>query len=157
MLPVAPRVLILGTLPSVQSCATQQYYGNPQNHFWKIVAPVTGVSHERSYARRVAALKRKRIGLWDVLAAGDRTGSGDATLGRARVNDIGALLESYGTLRALLLNGRGAEKYFRQHWSLAARANEVRVHGLPSSSPANARTPLALKTKIWRDALALYI
>ena len=39
----APRVLVLGSAPSVLSDARRQYYGNPQNHFWRIVSAYTGL------------------------------------------------------------------------------------------------------------------
>ena len=34
------KLLILGTLPSVKSLRIKQYYGNPQNTFWKILTDV---------------------------------------------------------------------------------------------------------------------
>ena len=35
-----PKILILGSLPSDQSIARQEYYGNPRNLFWKVMAGV---------------------------------------------------------------------------------------------------------------------
>ena len=36
------RLLILGSMPGVRSLQMQQYYGHPQNRFWKMLAAVTG-------------------------------------------------------------------------------------------------------------------
>ena len=34
------RVLVLGSFPSVLSRANAFYYGNPQNRFWRVIAPL---------------------------------------------------------------------------------------------------------------------
>ena len=31
------KILILGTIPGIASLKNQEYYGNPRNHFWKII------------------------------------------------------------------------------------------------------------------------
>ena len=36
------KVLIVGSMPGVQSLEKQQYYGNPRNHFWGIIGEITG-------------------------------------------------------------------------------------------------------------------
>lgn len=38
----APRLLLLGTFPSPLSREKGEYYGNPQNQFWRIVFSVFG-------------------------------------------------------------------------------------------------------------------
>ena len=52
------RVLVLGTMPGVMSLQKQQYYGNPRNAFWPIVAALAGVSLPEEYdARKVMLLQ----------------------------------------------------------------------------------------------------
>jgi len=34
------RLLILGSFPSVASLAARQYYGHPQNQFWRILQAI---------------------------------------------------------------------------------------------------------------------
>jgi len=60
------RVLILGSLPGRLSLERGEYYANPQNAFWKIMATrVPGLPAD--YAGRVRALIEPRVALWDVL------------------------------------------------------------------------------------------
>lgn len=44
------RLLILGSMPSVQSLERAQYYGNPRNHFWPMLAMILGEECPRSIA-----------------------------------------------------------------------------------------------------------
>ena len=66
------RVLVLGTLPSVESLRRQQYYARSQNAFWKIMAELTGVARDAPYDRRLESLKDAGVALWDVCAAARR-------------------------------------------------------------------------------------
>ena len=61
-----PRVLILGSLPSRKSLDQQQYYGHPQNAFWKIMRTLLGA--RGSYDERSAAIAAAGVAVWDVLA-----------------------------------------------------------------------------------------
>ena len=49
-------VLILGNAPSVLALAKQQYYGNPQNAFWRLMAELFGCPADAPYPDRCAAL-----------------------------------------------------------------------------------------------------
>ena len=49
------RVVILGSFPSVKSLDKQEYYGNPQNHFWPIVERLLGIVRTCPYAERKMA------------------------------------------------------------------------------------------------------
>ena len=74
------RVLVLGSLPGQISLTRGEYYANPQNVFWKIVAAqICDLAPD--YASRVATLIHHGIALWDVLAAATRSGSLDAAIG----------------------------------------------------------------------------
>src|ERR1700735_3158061 len=73
------RVLILGSLPGRLSLELGEYYANPQNAFWKIIAARVP-DLPADYAGRVRVLIEHRIALWDVLAAATRSGSLDADI-----------------------------------------------------------------------------
>lgn len=147
------RVLILGSLPSRRSIAEQQYYGHPQNAFWRIMAELVGATG--SYAERCAALVDHRIALWDVLEASVRPGSMDADidLGSAQVNDFKFFFEAYADIRRVCFNGRKAAQMFERFAPGAAGPRDTVI--LPSTSPAFASMRFGEKLARWRAALQL--
>ncbi len=105
------RVLILGSMPGEESLRKQEYYGHPQNAFWRIMEwlldePLT----QMPYATRVRALLRRGVGLWDVYASCEREGSSDAAIRQPRRNDIAALITRHPRIERVVCNGRTAHK-----------------------------------------------
>ena len=149
------RLLVLGSFPGVRSLAQQQYYGHPQNHFWKILSALWGVDLVAlPYAERCAAIQKRGLGLWDVYAVCEREGSLDAAIRNATVNDFSALRQQCAQLQAIAHNGGES---FRHHKAVAAAlgaASAVAFYPLPSTSPANASWSFARKCDAWRVVLA---
>jgi TDG/mug DNA glycosylase family protein len=141
-----PRVLILGSFPSVQSLRHSEYYGNPQNHFWKIMESLFAIDHLLPYQDRIAYLTGHHIALWDVVRSCSRRGSADEAIREPVFNDISQFLTAHPTVRLIVLNGTAAGRYFRRMNISTAR--ETRI--LPSTSPANTRYTLAEKGEAWK-------
>lgn len=144
------RLLILGSFPGAASLAAQQYYGHPQNHFWKILQVIwpagpigTGAD---SYQKRSEWLLSKGLGLWDVYAACEREGSLDSRIRQPVVNDFSRLKQMCPALEAIAHNGGESFKHVR-HTSLLG----LPVYRLPSTSPANASWSFERKLAAWRD------
>jgi hypoxanthine-DNA glycosylase len=152
------RVLVLGSLPGRASLEANQYYAQPQNAFWRIMGALVGAGPELGYGQRLARLKSSSLALWDVLAAARREGSLDAAIVRetAIVNDFASLFERHDRIELVCFNGRTAEDLFRRRVlpSLPARFADVTLHALPSTSPAHAGMPFALKLERWSLLLA---
>jgi len=138
-----PEILILGSYPSRQSLAKCEYYGNPQNQFWKIVEILLGIDRSLPYPVRTSLLTEHRIALWDVLATCARDGSADIAIRDPIPNDIREFLAAHPTIRCIALNGNTAGRYY-------ARMNICLPSTIvPSTSPAYARIPLAEKVQQW--------
>lgn len=147
------RLLILGSLPGDASLRAGQYYGHPQNGFWRLVGGVIAVDLVAlPYPERLAALKAAGVGLWDVIARAERPGSLDAAIRNAETADLNRLVDSLAALRAVAFNGGAAARLGRR--SLGDRPG-VELIDLPSSSPAYTR-PLAEKAAAWA-ALADFV
>ena len=144
------RLVVLGSFPGVSSLRAQQYYGHPQNQFWKIVAtlfaPDPAAVIARPYQERTQWLLNQGIGLWDVYAACEREGSLDADIRHAQPNDLPSLGVRCPALVAIAHNG--GESY--KHATLT-RALGLPVHRLPSTSPANASWSFERKLQAWHD------
>ena len=139
-----PRVLILGTMPSVQSLKTQQYYGHPRNAFWWIMSDFS-----LTYSERVEQVLKNKIAVWDVIASCHRPGSLDSNIDQSTVtvNCLPKVFEKYPSLKLVVFNGQAAEKLF------AKFINEHDWQGdklvLPSTSPANAALSRERKLTQW--------
>jgi hypoxanthine-DNA glycosylase len=144
------RLLILGSFPGVASLAAQQYYGHPQNHFWRILQAIwpsrpigTGVD---SYKIRSDWLLARGLGLWDVYAACEREGSLDSRIRNPQVNDFAAIKQLCPDLQAIAHNGGESFKHARHTLLLG-----LPVYRLPSTSPANASWSFERKLAAWRE------
>ncbi len=142
------RLLILGSFPSVQSLATQQYYGNPRNAFWPITSALFGFDPQAAYETRLAALQSHGVALWDVLHKCRRASSSDAKIDPKSLvlNDFGQFFATYPGIRRVYFNGATADKLFRRLVHVDA---PVSYRLLPSTSPARAM-PAAQKLAAWR-------
>ncbi len=140
------RLLILGSLPGDASLKAGQYYGHPQNGFWRLISGVIGVDLAAlPYPERLEALKAAGVGLWDVIASAERPGSLDTAIRNAEAADLNRLVDGLSLLRAVAFNGGTAARLGRR--SLKPRAN-IDLIDLPSSSPAFTR-PLPEKALAW--------
>lgn len=155
---IEARVLILGTLPSQQSLRKRQYYGNPQNAFWRIMGELLGAGPELPYEERTEALVASGVAVWDVLASGTRPGSMDAAIdGRSALpNDFEALYARHPELCLVCFNGKAAEKLYGRLVPDAVRNsfNHVKFVTMPSTSPAYAAMSFATKLEKWSAIIA---
>ena len=142
------RVLILGTMPSVLSLSTGQYYGNPQNTFWRILFALWDEPLPSSYEERTRFIKSKRIALWDVLQCCERQGSADSAIVQEKPNDFLWLSSKCPELRAVVFNSRNAQNFYKKlvHPDPFAHLD---TYVLPSTSPARAMK-FERKFELWK-------
>ena len=147
------RLVVLGSFPGVASLRAQQYYGHPQNQFWKIVATLLAVNQAEAtavlampYAERTQWLLQQGVGLWDVYAACEREGSLDTDIQNPQPNDLHSLRTRCPALQAIAHNGGESFKHAKH-----TRALGLPVYRLPSTSPANASWSFERKLAAWGE------
>lgn len=141
------RLVVLGSFPGVASLRAQQYYAHPRNAFWPIVGCVLGIDLVAlPYAQRLAAIRARGLGLWDVYAACVRAGSLDSAIEAAEPNDLVGLRRRAPGLVAVAHNGGESARHMRITASLG-----LPVYRLPSTSPANASWSYERKLAAWRQ------
>ncbi|WP_439519857.1 DNA-deoxyinosine glycosylase [Hydrogenophaga sp.] len=143
------RVLVLGSFPGVASLRAQQYYGHPQNHFWKILGALWALPLlAMPYAERVGVLRERGLGVWDVYRACEREGSLDTAIENAELNDFAGALRECPLLEAIAHNGGESFRHARH-----TQAFGLPVYRLPSTSPANASWSFDRKLSAWAEVL----
>ncbi len=143
------ETLILGSFPSVASLGKAQYYGHPQNHFWRLVGAVIDEPlPEMGYEQRLKTLLKHHIGLWDIIGTCKREGSLDSNIRNPGHNDFSRVTGVAKNLRRVCFNGKTAGK---MEPLFAERGFATVV--LPSSSPANTMR-FDEKLKQWRQIVS---
>jgi TDG/mug DNA glycosylase family protein len=146
-----PQLLILGSFPGALSLEHHEYYGNPRNQFWPMIEAVFGIDRTLPYPVRLGRLHAVHVGLWDVVASCERSGSSDASIRNAVANDIAGLLDARPGIRHIVLNGStGAGRWFDRLLPGMRTASGITVETFPSTSPANARYRFSEKVAIWK-------
>ena len=131
-------ILILGSMPGVESLKLQQYYANPRNQFWKIIYSLFNIEPNPNYEERIAFIKSKKIAVWDVIGTCYREGSLDSNIQEEKVNDFSALFEAYPNIKTVLFNGGKAYETYKK-WIGFGSIPNLTFHKLTSSSPANTK------------------
>ncbi len=142
---IPPRILILGTFPSVRSREAQFFYGHPQNRFWRVMAAVLDAPVPETVEDKTTLLTRNGIALWDTVAACTVTGSADSSIRDVIPTDLSPLLAP-GTIRAVFTNGTTATRLYRKHQEPITGFPTI---PLPSTSPANATWSLEALVEAW--------
>jgi len=144
-------VLVLGSLPGRLSLERGEYYANPQNTFWKIVAAeIPDMPFD--YAGRAAALIRQQVALWDVLAAATRSGSLDSAIANDAIpNNFRAFFHIHTHIRLIAFNGAKAASLYKSHVlpTLPDAQRSIACRTLPSTSSAHAGLSFAGKLARW--------
>ena len=132
------RVLILGSMPGVESLRLQQYYANPRNQFWKILFEIFNSQASQVYEERVSFIMNMKIAVWDVIENCYREGSLDSKIREEKVNDFNALFKAYPDIKTVMFNGGKAYETYKKWIGFGASSN-LTFHKLTSSSPANTK------------------
>jgi len=140
MKPVADensRILILGSMPSVQSLEKQEYYGNPQNRFWPLMFQLFGRPFSPDYGDKISILKEHGVALWDSIASCERPGSLDKDIKNETPNDIEKLLRDFPKIHTVVFNGAKSFAVFKKHFG---KRVDKRLVVMPSTSPIPRKT-----------------
>ena len=129
-----PKILILGSFPSVKSRENNFFYGHPQNRFWKVISAVVNCPIPTDVEAKKQMLDRYGIALWDSIHSCEITGSSDSSIKNVTPNDICPILEKYD-IKAIFANGKTSGMYYEKYIEPVCG---VKATVLPSTSPANA-------------------
>ena len=150
------KILILGSMPSRESLARQQYYAHPRNAFWPILCSLYSIT-ATDYEDRSRQVADRGVAIWDVLRDCVRPGSLDSDIDEktAATNDFRAFFGEHPKISRIFLNGAKAESIYLKRVlpTLDDRAAEIPRWRLPSTSPAHAGMNFEQKKAAWQTIL----
>ncbi len=140
------KVLILGTMPGVESLKQQAYYSHSRNLFWQLIGEITNGQVPVEYEDKKKYLLKNNIAIWDICKACIREGSLDSNISSETPNDIRTFIDEHPNIKTIAFNGKEAAKLFGKH---IGNINGINLIVLPSTSPANAGVSWDVKVKEW--------
>ncbi len=143
------KILILGTIPSIQSRKNGFYYGHPQNRFWKVLACLYQEDIPNTVQEKKCLLKKHHIALWDVLASCSIEGSSDQSICNPVCNDFSFLLKN-SSIEKIYTTGQKAYQLYQKYCYPKTKIEAIL---LPSTSPANAAFSLDQLVRIYSQIL----
>ena len=154
ILPKEPHTLILGTMPGAKSLQLNQYYGHPQNQFWKFMGEIYGAHKTLPYEDRIQILKENGIAVWDVLSSCTRIGSMDADIQNATVNDFETFYKEHPTVQRVIFDSLVAEKLYLKH-ALPTLTRNLTYKRVPSPSPCLCKDGISGKTDFMDESFKI--
>ena len=149
------RVLILGSMPGVESLNQNQYYAHPRNSFWYIMANLFSFDVSADYDSRCLALVENKVALWDVLNRCVRKGSLDTAIENESIirNDFTTFLTHHPKIQYIFFNGQKAQKEYTKYVlpELGNAFSTIQYQTMPSTSPAMASLNKDQKLEIWQQ------
>lgn len=142
------RLLILGSLPGLESLRHGEYYAHPRNSFWRVMEAIYNIPADHPYLDRTRKLMESGVALWDVCRSAHRPGSLDLAIrpDSVVVNDFAGFLSTHPGVQLIAFNGAKASAIFRKQ---VGPMEGIRLITLPSTSPAHAAVSFAKKVKAW--------
>lgn len=141
------KILILGTIPSIESLRKQERYGHKSNQFWRIIFMLFDRPLPENYKEKNALLLEKGIAIWDVLDSCEGEGSLDSNIRNEKPNDFKAFFKEHPLINYVFFTGKKAEEFYRRYIGFDEDKTYIT---LPSPSPANARMTFLEKFEKWR-------
>lgn len=140
------KILILGSIPGVQSLEKQEYYAHPQNQFWKILFELKQENFTNQYAEKLIFLAKIKIALWDTIESCERKGSKDTEIKNEVENSILELLKNFPNIKAIFCNGQKSHKNLMK---ILDKNHPLPIFVLPSTSPLHTIS-LEKKMESWK-------
>ena len=128
------EILILGTLPSVQSRENNFYYGHRRNRFWPLLAALFCAEVPKTREEKISLLLQNHVALWDVVYSCNIQGSSDSSIRNITSTDL-SRIRNAADIKRIFANGNRAGELYRRYQE---KLTGVPITVLPSTSPANA-------------------
>lgn len=139
-------------MPGRLSLIRGEYYANPGNCFWDIMARILKKEPVKDYDGKKALLLENDIALWDVLYSCERKSSADSDIIMPVSNDFQEFFRSHPRITTVIFNGAGAMSLYERLVHKSINDDHITYIKLPSTSPANARVTKEEKYLIWNEA-----
>jgi len=147
------QIIILGSMPGIESIKQQQYYAHPRNCFWNIMDEMIAAGRGLAYPKRLLKLKQHHIALWDVAHQCERNGSLDSNIKSNSIipNDFSLFFANHSRIKTVFFNGRKAADIYQKRVipTLTEPLSSLPCHILPSTSPAHAAMSYQSKLSQW--------